>query len=577
MAKTVHPSTGYYTPEQWAALPRQQQDYILTQRGTKCNISMLDSDSDTYWDYNQEQVNTEDSDHYYDTEGAYQDTITDIKMEPQQETIAAINTSTTAQGEGKAGNEFGQHSRMRYNDDDARFLGMFQSSPRFDLTCPNTSSIQAVETVDVSRPSSTLELDSHADTCTVGSHCQIISYTAKNCHVSPYHSKYKAIENVPIVQAGVTYVHPETSIKYILIINQALYIKELPNALINPNQLRANGLIVDDCPQHLAPDPEIATHSIQVPNQKLHLPLQLKGILSYLPVHYPSDEELNTCPWIELTADSEWNPKCESFQENEQLLLQGQGYVTEKHRVIGSIQPTSGSHTPPLQIPLPSELSIVSLTSLVATQSSPRKSSVSPIKLATKWNIGLETAQRTIQATTQLAIRQAIHPLQRRFYTEIMQLHYPRLGGHHGKFHTDTFFARTASLTNCTMAQVYTNDVDFSKIFPIKAKGDVPDTLIVFMQDVGIPLALHSDDAKELTQGRMGEIVRKAWIKPTQSEPYSPWQVRAELCNRELKKAVRYAYALYKTNAPGQLWDYFAAYHSEIRNLTAHPHYNVQG
>jgi hypothetical protein len=112
--KTVHPSTGYYTPEQWAALPRQQQDYILTQRGTKRNISMLDSDSDAYWNYNQEQVNTEDSDHYYDTEGAYQDTITDVKMEPQQETIAAISTSTTAQGEGRAGNEFGQCSRMRY-------------------------------------------------------------------------------------------------------------------------------------------------------------------------------------------------------------------------------------------------------------------------------------------------------------------------------------------------------------------------------------------------------------------------------------------------------------------------------
>jgi len=574
MAKTVHPFTGYYTPEQWAALPRQQQDFILNQRGTKRNISMLDSDPDAYWNYSQEQANTEDSGHYYEAEGTYQEATTDVNMEPQQDTIAAISTSTTTQGEARAGNEFGQRSRMRYNDDDARFLGMFQSSLRFDLTCP-TSSIQAVETVDAPKSSSTLELDSHADTCTVGSNCRIISYTAKNCHVSPYHPQYKAIENVPIVQAGVTYVHPETGLKYILIINQALYIKELPNALINPNQLRVNGLIVDDCPRHLAPNPETATHSIQVPNQKLHLPLQLKGILSYLPVHYPSDEELNTCPWIELTADSEWNPKCDSFQENEQLLLQGQDYATEKHRMIGSIQPIPEDCAPPLQIPLPSELSIASLTCLSVTQSNTRKSSVSPTELATKWNIGLETAQRTIQATTQLAIRQAIHPLQRRFRTEIMQLRYPRLGGRHGRFHTDTFFAKTPSLTSCTMAQVYTNDVDFSRIFPMKTKGDAPDTLIAFMQDVGIPSALHSDDAKELTQGRMGEIVRKAWIKPTQSEPYSPWQVRAELCNRELKKAVRYT--LYKTNAPGRLWDYCAAYHSDIRNLTAHPHYTLQG
>jgi hypothetical protein len=125
------------------------------------------------------------------------------------------------------------------------------------------------------------------------------------------------------------------------------------------------------------------------------------------------------------------------------------------------------------------------------------------------------------------------------------------------------------------MAQLYTNDVDFTKVFPMKTKSEAPDTLVAFMQDVGIPSALHSDDAKELTQGRMGELMHKAWIKPAQSEPYSPWQVRAELCNRELKKAVRHA--LYRTDAPGRLGDYCTAYHSEIRNLTAHPHYNLQG
>ena len=91
-----------------------------------------------------------------------------------------------------------------------------------------------------------------------------------------------------------------------------------------------------------------------------------------------------------------------------------------------------------------------------------------------------------------------------------MQLRYPRLGGRHGRFHTDTFFAKTASLTNCTMAQLYTNDVDFTKAFPMKTKSEAPDTLVAFMQDVGIPSALHSDDAKELTQGRTGEIMRKA-------------------------------------------------------------------
>jgi hypothetical protein len=59
------------------------------------------------------------------------------------------------------------------------------------------------------------------------------------------------------------------------------------------------------------------------------------------------------------------------------------------------------------------------------------------------------------------------------------------------------------------MAQVYTNDVHFTKVFPFKKKSDAPDSLIQFMQDVGIPSHLHSNDAKELTQGRMGDIIRK--------------------------------------------------------------------
>ncbi len=72
----------------------------------------------------------------------------------------------------------------------------------------------------------------------------------------------------------------------------------------------------------------------------------------------------------------------------------------------------------------------------------------------------------------------------------------------------------------------------------MKRKGDAPDTLISFMQDIGLPSELHSDDAKELTQGRMAALEREFWIKTTQSKPYSPWQVRAELAIREVKKAV---------------------------------------
>ncbi len=71
---------------------------------------------------------------------------------------------------------------------------------------------------------------------------------------------------------------------------------------------------------------------------------------------------------------------------------------------------------------------------------------------------------------------------------------------------------------------MHTNDTHFTQFYPMKRKGEVPDT-ISFMQDMGIPSELHSNDAIELTQGRMAALACEFWIKTTQSEPYSPWQV----------------------------------------------------
>lgn len=51
----------------------------------------------------------------------------------------------------------------------------------------------------------------------------------------------------------------------------------------------------------------------------------------------------------------------------------------------------------------------------------------------------------------------------------------------------------------------------------------------------------------------MDDIIRKCWIKATQSEPYFSLQAHAELGNMELKKAVGLAMA--KSKATDRLWD----------------------
>ncbi len=59
--------------------------------------------------------------------------------------------------------------------------------------------------------------------------------------------------------------------------------------------------------------------------------------------------------------------------------------------------------------PEPQELSL----SICSANTTERKSSIDAEKLAKQWGIGLDTATRTLKATTQLAIRQAMHLLHR--------------------------------------------------------------------------------------------------------------------------------------------------------------------
>jgi hypothetical protein len=401
----------------------------------------------------------------------------------------------------------------------------------------------------------------------------VISYTEKVCHVAPYHSDYGPIQDVPVMKGATAYTDSEMGKTYILIINEALYLGDtMRTSYLNPNQLRHHGLVVNDVPKHLSINPNDDAHSIFLPLVNLRIPLHLKGIISYIPIRYPSDDELNSCEWFDITSDKDWDPASPLFEEKEEQTIQNMiNPLIYYPRSISDISTSIATLDPEINPQIHNQI-----RSMRATVSHTQNHSTNlRNKISRNFGIGLKTAERTLQDTPPLALRQAIHPLHRRFQTEVAQLRYPRLGGPHGKFHTDTFFANVPSLSRCTMGQLYTNDVHFTKFYPMHQKSKVADTLTQLMQDVGIPSDLHSDDAMELTQGRMGDMLKKFWIKPSQSEPYSPWQVQAELCILEIKKAVRMS--LDRTQAPRRLWDCCTRYHSEIRNLTAHPIFRLEG
>jgi hypothetical protein len=183
----------------------------------------------------------------------------------------------------------------------------------------------------------------------------------------------------------------------------------LPTMLLNLNQAQSNGVVVDDVLQQFG-----GTHSIFIPQHNLRLPLCVQGVLSCLSVRLPTTTEIETCEWIEVTSTEEWDPKSSALAERERAYQDGQVHVKNANERF--LYPIISSSPHSVHPNKPAELTC----SIASARSSPQKSNIDAVTLARQWGIGLDTAMRTINAATQLAIRQAIHPIQRRFHTEVM-------------------------------------------------------------------------------------------------------------------------------------------------------------
>jgi len=163
----------------------------------------------------------------------------------------------------------------------------------------------------------------------------------------------------------------------------------------------------------------------------------------------------------------------------------------------------------------------------------------------------------------------------RRFRTKQAALRYNQLGGKHGRFYTDTMFASVKSIQGNTMGQIMVNDVGYTHFTPMRLKSEAPNALMEFIQDIGVPSIIHSDGAPESTQGRWKDTCRTHGIKQTSTEPNSPFQNRAEINIRELKKRTRQI--MHSTRTPLRLWDMCTTYVAELRCLTAQPLYSLHG
>ena len=165
---------------------------------------------------------------------------------------------------------------------------------------------------------------------------------------------------------------------------------------------------------------------------------------------------------------------------------------------------------------------------------------ISPEQLSRMWQIGLKTAKNTILATTHKYIR-STRMLSRRLKTDKSQLRYKQLSRHYGTFYVDFLKVNVKSLRGHIGGMLYCNKLGFKKFFPCmnETQEETSHSPHSFMEIVGLPAALHSDNHNNLRTCLFKKTLRKFGIWSSFTEPRSPWQNRVEYAIGEVKRHAR--------------------------------------
>ena len=450
-----------------------------------------------------------------------------------------------------------------------------------------TASTQTLENTCPREPvTGKIELDSHADTCVLGRNFVVLQYTGRECDVVPFTDQYSAMAGVPIVTGATAFTDLDSGETIILVINEGLY---MPNAmqdsLLNPNQMRAFGAIVQDNPYSGSP------LYITDPEGVVKVPLRTKGTVIYADTRTPTEDELGTCSHVPLTSEHQWRPMSINFPEprwsiEDDRRVQGVSATSTRHgswgldedefsefqhhdlifhqedfnmRLIKSVQQSVES-----QRRMIADVTLASAPTPNTFLSKNRRTDVTPERLADRWMIGLDQAILTLKHTTQNFTRSALLPLSRRYKADrIYSL--PRLGG---EWYTDTINARCKSLEGNHYAQLFASDKFFATVYPMEKKEQAGDALRIFCKEFGAPELLRHDGSKEQCKKKteFQRQVRRHDIVTKVSEPERHNQSPAEGIVREVKR--KWFRVMIKKKVPKVFWDYGYRWVCEVMQRT---------
>ena len=207
----------------------------------------------------------------------------------------------------------------------------------------------------------------------------------------------------------------------------------------------------------------------------INVTIEVKGVTSYFSTRKPTKHEFDTCPRIKLAyLTPGWDPHSTTLQEQEEALMDNKGklhewsnkrknvdrYISMFDTMLSStLTECQDDPTHNLSLALNGQIQVSGIVSGVNTKKRKEKAEVTPYELAKRWNIGLETAKKTLLRTTKRGLRTSPNPLlSQQYSTNDRMLRYRRLPV---DLFTDTPEAGTA----------HTGEINMPKFMPTETHG----------------------------------------------------------------------------------------------------------
>ena len=166
----------------------------------------------------------------------------------------------------------------------------------------------------------------------VGRHARITPHTGKTARTTGFTKELRTCSTTSIDNYDVIHDCVSTGRSIIFLIHNALYFKAMNHNTIPPFMMKLDGLEVEKCTNFLVHNPTVRHHYIFIPDLQLHTPLQIEGIISYLPTRRTDASEERKIYQNILTNDTpEWNPHEPSYSFKEINMVDDRGKVRTRN------------------------------------------------------------------------------------------------------------------------------------------------------------------------------------------------------------------------------------------------------